>query len=200
MLRHLIFTYQFNLARARTLVRDLPDEQMVRQPHGLVNHPAWLLGHLAASSNQLAKMLGLESTFPAAWTEAFKSGGVPSGDAADFPPKEELLAELAAQHERVAEAIASADPAHLRPGASERGRPQALPDRRRLRGLPDLVARGEPPGTDHGLAEGPWGSVRPPASEPAASCHAAFMEGRKPPETVWRPVEDPGPVSPALRA
>ena len=125
MLRHLIFTYQFNLARARTLVRDLPDEQMVRQPHGLVNHPAWLLGHLAASSNQLAKMLGLESTFPAAWTEVFKSGGIPSGDAADFPPKEELLAELAAQHERVAEAIASADPAlfdreHPNEGARKR--------------------------------------------------------------------------------
>ena len=111
MLRHLIFTYQFNLDRARTLVRDLSDEQMVRQPHGVVNHPAWLLGHLAASSNQLAKMLGLESTFPTTWTEAFKSGGIPSGDAADFPPKEKLLAELAAQHERVAEAIASADPA-----------------------------------------------------------------------------------------
>ena len=111
MLRHLIFTYQFNLDRARTLVRDISDEQMTRQPHGLVNHPAWLLGHLAASSNQLAKMLGLVSTFPAAWTDAFKIGGTPSGDAADFPTKEELLAELAAQHERVAELLATADPA-----------------------------------------------------------------------------------------
>ena len=111
MLRHLIFTYRFNLDRARTLVRDLSDGQMTRQPHGLVNHPAWLLGHLAATSNQLAKMLGLASTFPAAWGDTFKSGGTPSGDAADFPSKEELLAELAAQHARVAAAIGSADPA-----------------------------------------------------------------------------------------
>ena len=111
MLRHLIFTYQFNLGRARTLVGDLSDEQMTRQPHGVVNHPAWLLGHLAASSNQVAKMLGLPSTFPAAWTEAFAIGGVPSGDAAAFPSKEELLAELARQHERVAEALASTEPA-----------------------------------------------------------------------------------------
>ena len=111
MLRHLIFTYRFSLDRARTLVRDLSDEQMTRQPHGVVNHPAWLLGHLAATSNQLAKMLGLDSTFPAAWVEIFKSGGVPSGDAADFPSKEELLAELASQHERVAEAFATSDPA-----------------------------------------------------------------------------------------
>jgi hypothetical protein len=111
MVRHLIFTYRFNLDRARTLVHDLPDEQMTRQPHGVVNHPAWLLGHLAASSNQLAKILGLEPTFPDAWAEVFKIGGVPSADAARFPSKEELLTELAVQHERVAAAIESADPA-----------------------------------------------------------------------------------------
>lgn len=111
MLRHLLFAYQFNLERARTLVRDLSDEQMTRQPHGVVNHPAWLLGHLAATSNQLAKLLGLESTFPAAWGDTFKSGGTPSGDPADFPSKDELLAELAAQHERLAQAIETADAA-----------------------------------------------------------------------------------------
>lgn len=113
MLRHLVFTYRFNLDRARTLVRDLSDEQMVRQPHGVVNHPAWILGHLAAASNQLAKMLGLESTFPAAWAETFRSGGVPSGNPADFPSKDALLAELAAQHKRVAGALTAADPAIL---------------------------------------------------------------------------------------
>ena len=111
MLRHLVFTYQFNLDRARTLVRDVPDDQMTRQPQGLVNHPAWTLGHLALTSNHLAKMLGLESTVPAAWTEAFRVGGVPSGEAAAFPPKQQLLDELAAQHQRVAEAIETADPA-----------------------------------------------------------------------------------------
>ena len=113
MLRHLVFTYRFNLDRARTLVGDLSDEQMVRQPHGVVNHPAWILGHLAASSNHLAKMLGLDSTFPDAWSGVFGTGGAPSGDAADFPSKEALLAELAAQHERVAGALAAAGPALL---------------------------------------------------------------------------------------
>ena len=36
---------------------------------------------------------------------------MPSGDASQYPSKAELLAELTAQHERVAEALASADPA-----------------------------------------------------------------------------------------
>ena len=125
MLRHLVFTYQFNLGRARTLVGDLSAEQMVRQPQGVVNHPAWTLGHLAASSNHLAKMLGLESTFPTAWAEAFRTGGTPSGDAADFPAKDALLVELATQHARVAGALVSADPAtfareHPHEGARKR--------------------------------------------------------------------------------
>ena len=113
MLRHLVFTYRFNLDRARTLIRDLSDAQMVRQPHGVVNHPAWTLGHLAQSSDQLAAALGLASTFPAPWKEAFRTGGVPSSDAAAFPAKDALVAELAAQHERVARAIEVAAPAAL---------------------------------------------------------------------------------------
>ena len=113
MLRYLIFTYRFNLDRARTLVRDLSDEEMVRRPHGVVNHPAWTLGHLAQASNQLAIGLGLESTFPAEWKESCRTGGTPSGDASHFPPKAALLAELAAQHERVARALEGAEPATL---------------------------------------------------------------------------------------
>ena len=113
MLQHLVFTYRFNLDRARTLIRDLSDAQMVRQPHGVVNHPAWTLGHLAQSSDQLAAALGLASTFPAPWKEAFRTGGVPSGDAAAFPAKDALVAEFAAQHERVARAIEVAAPAAL---------------------------------------------------------------------------------------
>jgi hypothetical protein len=111
MLQHLIFAYRFNLDRARVLVSDLSDEQMVLQPHGVINHPAWTLGHLAATSNSLAGLLGLESTFPDAWRDACRTGGTPDGDAAAFPSKGQLLEQLAHQHERVGGAIETADPA-----------------------------------------------------------------------------------------
>ena len=113
MLRHLAFTYRFNLERARTLVRDLSAEQMVGQPRGVVNHPAWTLGHLAQASDHLAVALGLESTFPAAWKDSFRTGGIPSGDMAAFPLKDALVAELAAQHERVSSVIEAAEPTAL---------------------------------------------------------------------------------------
>ena len=109
MVQHLLFVYRMNLKRAELLVDDLTDEQMVAQPSGLINHPAWTLGHLAATSDTLAGMLGLPSIFPDTWKEACRMGSVPSGNAADFPGKTELLEQLHAQHERVSEAMAEAD-------------------------------------------------------------------------------------------
>ena len=111
MREHLLFTYKFNLGHLESLVQDLTDQQMVQQPHGVVNHPAWTISHLASSANFVAKALGLESTFPATWEEAPKPGSVPSGDVSQYPSKADLLTELTAQHERVAEAVANADPA-----------------------------------------------------------------------------------------
>ena len=108
MLEHALFTYRFNLGHIESLVKDLTAEQMVSQPNGVVNHPAWTLRHLASSSNFLAKTLGLESTTPAEW-DAPSPDGVPSGNASDYPSRDELLASLKAQHERVAEAVAKAD-------------------------------------------------------------------------------------------
>lgn len=108
MVEHLIHTYEFNLEHIKKIVADVSDEQMTLQPNGLVNHPAWTLGHLASTSDMLAKTLSLESTFPEEWKEACKTGGTPSGDAAVFASKEQLLAELSNQHARVAEAVKQA--------------------------------------------------------------------------------------------
>ena len=111
MREHLLFTYKFNLGHLESIVKDLTDEQMVQQPHGVVNHPAWTLCHLASASNHTGVALGLESTFPADWEAAAKTGGVPVADSLQYPSKQALLGELKKQHERVAEAVANADPA-----------------------------------------------------------------------------------------
>ena len=113
MIQHLLFVYGMNLKRAERLVDDLTDEQMVAQPSGVINHPAWTLGHLGATSDALAGMLGLPSTFPDAWREACRMGSIPSGEAADYPGKAELLEQLRAQHQRVAEAVAAVDDERL---------------------------------------------------------------------------------------
>ena len=113
MVEHLIHTYTFNLDHIKKILADVSDEQMTLQPNGLVNHPAWTLGHLASTSDWLATILGLESTFPKEWKDACKTGGPPSGDAGIFPSKDQLLAELSNQHARIADAVKQASPESL---------------------------------------------------------------------------------------
>ena len=122
MIQHLLFVYETNLNRAERLVADLTDEQMVAQPSGMINHPAWTLGHLGAGSDALAGMLGVPSTFPDGWREAFRRGSIPRGDVAVYPSKEQLLEQLRAQHERVAGAMKTADAMRMRQPAPPRYR------------------------------------------------------------------------------
>ena len=100
MIQHVTHLYGFNLGLARSLVNDLTSEQMVAQPHGVINPPAWTLGHLTMAADNLAAFLGLEPQAPAGWDKTFATGGTPSGELAAYPSKEELLAALTAQHER----------------------------------------------------------------------------------------------------
>jgi hypothetical protein len=113
MLEHVVFSYGFNLKVAKRLVQDLTAEQMCQQPHGVVNHPAWSLGHLVGSSVALLKALGHEASLPEGWGEVFKTGGMPSGDPARYPSKDELLSTLESLHDRVTTAVKTADAATL---------------------------------------------------------------------------------------
>ena len=123
MLPHILHVYSMNLGYAKRLARDLSDDQMCAQPHGLVNHPAWSLGHLATASAHLAKELGLSSELPAGWDDTFKAGGIPSPDRKLFPGKDEILRVLEQQHARVAQSLPNADPAALaRPHPNEKMR------------------------------------------------------------------------------
>jgi len=109
MLNHVTYLYGFNLVFAETLVKGLSTEQMAAQPGGVINHPAWSLGHLVVASDNLAQLLGLQSNLPDGWSETFKAGGEPSGDASAYPSREEILGALKEQHTRNVEAVKNID-------------------------------------------------------------------------------------------
>jgi hypothetical protein len=113
MLQHVLHTYTMNLGYAKRLVADLSDDQMCAQPHGVVNHPAWSLGHLAVAADHLATQLGLGSELPAGWEQTFKTGGIPSPEKSLFPGKDQILRVLEMEHVRVARALSEADPSLL---------------------------------------------------------------------------------------
>ena len=113
MLNHVTYLYGFNLGFAERLVKDLSTEQMAAQPGGVINHPAWSLGHLVISADHLGQLLGLDSNLPEDWSEIFQTGGEPSGDASAYPSKEEILGALKGQHTRNAEAVKNTDPSRF---------------------------------------------------------------------------------------
>src|SRR3954469_12960589 len=94
----------------RMLVADIPDERMAEQPIAGVNHPAWILGHLAIASYRVVTILGGNPDVPPGWMEKFGPGSKPTASRADYPPKDELLRTAEQSFERVRRAIAEATP------------------------------------------------------------------------------------------
>lgn len=90
------------------LVNDIPDERLAQQPHAGMNHPAWILGHLAVAYDFAANYLGLQTELKR-WYSKFAPGSTPIPDRANYPSKEELIGKLAAAGDRVRSAIATAD-------------------------------------------------------------------------------------------
>lgn len=113
MKAHILSIYAMNLKYARGLVDDVADDRMAEQPAPSVNHPAWVLGHLALTTDFMASLLDLDSHCPPAWRDLFGGGTQPKPDRALYPDKATLLDTLAAGHERNAEAFTAFDPARM---------------------------------------------------------------------------------------
>ena len=103
----LLHTWNLNLGYARRLVADISDEQMAFQPAAHMNHAAWVLGHLACTSDMLAAMIGVKPVCPPVWTSLFDWNSEPSSDASRYPTKAVLLKALENAHSGVAVALPS---------------------------------------------------------------------------------------------
>jgi len=105
MLASLLHTYALNLGYARKLVADLRPDQMALQPAAGMNHPAWVLGHLALTADMLGGMLGCEPLCPPEWQTLFGMDSTPSDDPAAYPSRDELLTTLEKAHTAIAAAV-----------------------------------------------------------------------------------------------
>lgn len=91
MLTNEIKVNQFLLNYCRLLTADIGDERMAEQPLPGVNHPAWILGHLAFSADVAVGLLGGEKTMRADWLELFKPGSALHASRSDYAAKADLL-------------------------------------------------------------------------------------------------------------
>lgn len=95
------------------LLDGVPDERMAEQPHEGVNHPTWILGHLAFSADRARELLGLEKELPPEWTTMFGPGSKPSGTRADYPERDELVRAVEGGFERLRQQVVEATPEQL---------------------------------------------------------------------------------------
>lgn len=101
-----LHSFAYALDFLREQVADVPPADMVAQPHGIRNHPAWAIGHLTHSCEQLAGVIGVPAWLPEAWAALFGTGSIPAADARRYEPKDEALAILRDAQSRITRAVA----------------------------------------------------------------------------------------------
>src|SRR5688500_3953437 len=91
-LQPVLNSFDYTLHYLREQVADVPAADMVAQPAGIANHPAWLIGHLAYAAELLAGALGVAPWLPTGWAERYGTGSVPAADPRRYEPKDVALA------------------------------------------------------------------------------------------------------------
>lgn len=93
----------------KEMVDPFPCERMAEQPEGVVNHPAWTIGHLATGIDMVLGMMGAETVCPAGWQATYAPGKPPVNDRGVFAKKDELLDRYSAAHAAMTAAVKGAD-------------------------------------------------------------------------------------------
>jgi len=120
------------LEYGRKLVADIPPEKMCYQPAFGMNHPTWILGHLAFANHNMGSLLGHVENLPSNWKERFGIGSKPVDDRALYPTKSEMWDTFEGTFLRAVELMRTAPPE-----AFEREFPDP-----KLRALPPTVGAG----------------------------------------------------------
>ena len=108
-----IVAFRFTLRFANLLVADIDDDQMARQPHPGMNHPAWVLGHYAIGADFVAQLLGQPMLTDDDWMATFGPGSTPTSDRSAYPSRDALLEVVNNTHVRAIEFMATATPEQL---------------------------------------------------------------------------------------
>jgi hypothetical protein len=127
MLDTAIQVNQFLMRYCRTLMGDVADDRMAEQPIAGVNHPAWILGHLALMADGTVEKLGGQKSLPQEWAALFKAGSKPSASRGIYPSKDDLLRAVEQTYQQVRQHAATATAEQLAlPTANPRAK-EALP-------------------------------------------------------------------------
>ncbi len=106
-------SFAYSLDYLREQLADVSASDMVAQPAGIVNHPAWTIGHLTFICQMIGGVIGVSEWLPEDFASRFGSGSVPLSDAMAYESKEQLLARLRDAQSRIAQSVEALNDAHL---------------------------------------------------------------------------------------
>jgi hypothetical protein len=109
----ILHSFAYGLDYLRDQVADVSDQDMVVQPPGIANHPAWVIGHLTFTCQMLGGVIGVEAWLPGEWAERFGTGSAPVADVGRYESKDRALAMLRDAQERITLAVTKLDDARL---------------------------------------------------------------------------------------
>jgi hypothetical protein len=100
--------YGVMLGLCRMQTGDVEDARLAELPAPGVNHPAWILTHLAICTDIAARLLGQPTRCPKEWHQRCGPGSTVTAERGFYASKQDLLATLAAGHGCVSEAVGRA--------------------------------------------------------------------------------------------
>ena len=112
-MKPVLHSFAYCLDFLREQVEDVPEADMVAQPNGIMNHPAWVIGHITFACQLLGGAVGVSRWLPKDWNSRFGTGSVPTTDATLYGTKEELLAKLREAQSRMTQAVEQLDESQL---------------------------------------------------------------------------------------
>jgi hypothetical protein len=116
--------FEQNIGYARKLVADLGEDQMTTQPVStcVLNHAAFLIGHLAWVCDFGATLLGESVAIDPKWRDIFSLAAKPVADRSAYPSKAVLVKAFEDAHTRLVTVALAAMPELLQQPPPERFR------------------------------------------------------------------------------
>jgi hypothetical protein len=112
-MKPVLHSFAYCLDFLREQVADVAAPDMVAQPNGIMNHPAWVIGHLTFACQLLGGAIGLPEWLPNDLARRCGPGSVPVADASLYETKNNALAMLRDAQSRITEAVDQLDDARL---------------------------------------------------------------------------------------
>ena len=101
-------SFAYNLHYANRLLRDVPDDRMSEQPFPAMNHPTWIIGHLADTCDLMADWLEVARICPSGWNYLFDNRSEPKADRNIYPDRAEVCEVLSQGHKAISAAFEAA--------------------------------------------------------------------------------------------